>query len=56
MPIAIPLASTRTVFIVFRSLAVPMPQPEPDLALKWKLEAPFLAITEDNIQTTLLTE
>ena len=57
MRIAIPLASKQTAFTVFRSIAVPMPQLEPDLAIKWKLEVlPYLAISEDNMQTAYLTE
>ena len=40
MRIAILLASKQTAFTVFRSIAVPMPQLEPHLAIKWKLEAP----------------
>ena len=42
--------------LVFRSIAVPMPQLEPDLAVKWKLEAPYLAISEDNMETAYLTQ
>ena len=34
MRIAFPLASEQTAFAVFRSIAVPMPQLEPDLAIK----------------------
>ena len=56
MRIAIPLASKQTAFTVFRSIAVPMPQLEPNLAIKWKLEAPYLAISEDNMETAYLTE
>ena len=56
MRIAIPLASHQTTFTVFRSIAVPKPQLEPDLAIKWKLEAPYLAISEDNMDTAYLTE
>ena len=46
MRIAIPLAKKNSAFTVFRAVAVAMPQPEPDLAIKWKLEAPYLAISE----------
>ena len=46
MRIAIPLATKNSAFTVFRAIAVPMPQLEPDLAIKWKLEAPYLAISE----------
>ena len=56
MRIAIPLASKKTAFTVFRSIAVPMPQLEPDLAIKWNLEVPYLAISENNIETVYLTE
>ena len=56
MRIAIPLASKQTAFTVLRSIAVPMPQLEPDLAVKWKLEAPSLSISEGNMQTNYLTE
>ena len=51
MRIAIPLAYT-----VFRPLAVPMLQPDPDLEIKWKVEAPYLAISEDNMETAQLTD
>ena len=40
MRIAISLASKQTAFTVFRSKAVLIPQMEPDLAIKWKLQAP----------------
>ena len=56
MRIAIPLATKDSAFTVFRAIAVPMPQPEPDLAIKWKLEAPYLAISENNKETAFLTE
>ena len=56
MRIAIPLASNETAFPIFRSIADLMPQLEPDLAIKCKLEAPFLPISEDNIKTAYLTE
>ena len=56
MRIAFPLASKQTAFTVFRSIAVPMLQLEQDLAIKRKLEAPNLAISEDNMETAYLTE
>ena len=33
-----------------------MPQPEPDMAIKWKLEAPYLSFSESNDKTAFLTE
>ena len=56
MRIAFPLAPKRTAFTVFRSIAVPMPQLEPNLAIKWKLEALYSEITEDKMETAFLTE
>ena len=50
MGIAFPLATKDSAFTVIRAIAVPMPQPEPDLANKWKIEAPYLAISENNKQ------
>ena len=35
---------------------MPLPQPEPDMAIKWKLEALYLAISENNDKTAVLTE
>ena len=56
MRIAIPLATKDSAFTVFRATAVPMPQPEPHLAIKGKLEAPYLAISENKKETAILTE
>ena len=56
MCITFPLATKDSFFTVFRAFAVPMPQPEPDLANKWKVEAPYLAISKNNKETAFLTE
>ena len=56
MRIAFHLATKESAFTVFRALAVPMPQPENDMAIKWKLEAAFLAISEINDDTASLSE
>ena len=56
MRIAIPLATKESAFTVFRARAVPMPQLENDMAIKWKLEASYLAISENNDDTAFLTE
>ena len=53
--IAIPLATTHSAFTVFRAIAVPMPQPGPDLGIKWKFETHYLAILE-NKETAFLTD
>ena len=54
--IAIPLASRQSSFTVFHAIPVPMPQYEKDKAIMWKTEAPYSAISEDNIETAVLTE
>ena len=56
MTLSIPLASKQTSLTVYRATPIPMPQPEPTLAMKWKTETQFLAISEDNLETALLTE
>ena len=33
-----------------------MPQPENDMAIEWKLETPYLAISQNNDDSTFLTE
>ena len=56
MTLSIPLASKQTSLTVHRATPIPMPQLEPTLAMKWKTETQFLAISEDNLETALLTE
>ena len=56
MRIAFPLATKNSAFTVCCSTAVPMLQPETDSAIKWKIEAPYLAISENNKETASLTE
>ena len=56
MRIAITLATKDSEFTVLRAISVRMPQPEPDLAIKWKLEASNLTISENNRETAILTE
>ena len=56
MRTAIPLETKNSAFTVFRATALPMPQSEPDLAIKWKLGVPHLAISENNKETAFLTE
>ena len=47
MQIASPLSSKQTAFTVFRSIAVPLPQLEPDWTITWKKEAPYLPLSEE---------
>ena len=53
--LAIPLASRQTVFSVYSAETVPMPQPEPQMAIKWSIEAPYLAISEDQMESIPLS-
>ena len=54
--IAIPLASRQTVFSTYQAQIVPMPQPEPRMAIRWVIEAPYLAIPEDQMESVALTK
>ena len=56
MKIAIPLASQQTSFTVFHAIPVAMLQYEKDNVIMWKTEAPYLAISEDNMETAVLTK
>ena len=56
MTLNIPLASRQTVFTLFEAKLIPMPYPDdPQLALKWDIEAPFLAISEDQMESSVLS-
>ena len=54
--LAIPYASIQTAFQVYRPQVIPMPQADPTEAIKWVTEGPYLAISEDSMETTILTE
>ena len=56
MKTAIPLAPRQFSFTVFHAIAVPMPQHKKDRAIKWRTEAPYLAISKDLMETAVLTE
>ena len=56
MRIAISLSTKESAFPVFRAIALLMPQLEPDMAIKCKLEAPYIAISENNDNTAFLTQ
>ena len=42
MTLSIPLASKQTALTVYRAHPIPMPDPKPDVALKWSLEPDYL--------------
>ena len=56
MTLSIPLASKQTALTVYRAYPIPMPHPEPEVALKWSLEAEYLAISEDRMETAPISQ
>ena len=54
--LAIPYASSQTAFQMYRAQVIPMPQADPTEAIKWVTEGSYLAISEDSMETTVLTE
>ena len=56
LTLAIPLASRQTSFHVYSAHIIPMPQQDPKEALQWIIEGPYLAISQDSMETTTLTQ
>ena len=56
LTLAIPLASSQTVFEVYRANVIPMPQKDSVDALQWVIEGEYLAISEGQMETTVLTK
>ena len=56
LTLAIPLSSRTTTFTVYSTHLVPMPQHDPSEALEWVIEGPYLAISQDSMETTTLTQ
>ena len=54
LTLTIPLASRTTAFSTYRARVVPMPQPEPRMAIRWVIENPYLAVSEDQDETVTL--
>ena len=53
----IPLASQQTVFTLFEAKLIPMPFPDdPHTALTWNIEAPYLALSENKLESFVLSE
>ena len=55
LTLAIPLGSSETAFEVYRAHLVPMPEKDPGVALQWKTEGPYLAVSENTMETTVLS-
>ena len=56
LTLAIPLASRQTVFSTYQAQIVPMPQPEPRMAIRWVIEAPYFAISEDQMESVTFSK
>ena len=56
LTLAIPLASRQTVFSTYSAKVVPMPQTEPRMAVRWVVENPYLAISEDQMESMTLSQ
>ena len=56
LTLAIPLASRTTAFSVYRAHVIPMPQPDPRMAIRWVIEAPYLAISELKEDTITMSQ
>ena len=56
LTLSIPLSSSQTAFNVYQAHLIPMPQLDSSEALRWVTEGPYLAISEDSMETTVLTE
>ena len=56
LTLAIPLASRQTVFTTYSAKVIPMPQDEPRMSIKWVIEDPYLAISEDQMESMTLSQ
>ena len=53
----IPHALQQTVFTLFEAKLIPMPFPgDPQTALTWNIEAPYLALSENQLESSFLSE
>ena len=50
------LASSQTTFNVYYAQLEPIPQTEHSEALHWVTQSPYLAISEDSMETSVLTK
>ena len=56
MSMSIPYASNQTAFQINRAQVIPMQQSDSTEALRWVTEGPYLAILEDSMKNTVMTE
>ena len=55
MTMATPFASRQTAFTVYKAIVLPLPQMDEDMAIKWDVEAEYLAVSENLMETSLVT-
>ena len=55
LTLSLPLASTQIAFDVYKAQIVPMPQPEPSDTIQWIIEGSYLAVSQDSMETTVLS-
>ena len=55
MSLPIPLASRQTAFTVCKAIVVPLPQMDEDMAIRWDVEAEYLAVSESLMETSNVT-
>ena len=55
MTMAMPFASRQTAFTVYQAIVLPQPQRDEDMAVKWTMEAEYLAVSENLMETSLVT-
>ena len=56
LTLSIPLSSGQTPFDVYRAQLLPMPQREPSEAIQWVIEGPYMAWSDDSMETSVLSE
>ena len=55
MTMAMPFASRQTAFTVYQAIVLPQPQRDEDMAVKWTMEAEYQAVSENLMETSLVT-
>ena len=56
LTLVIRLSFSRTAFQIYKAVTVPMPQPDPKDASQWSIEGQYLAVSEDSMESTILTK
>ena len=55
MTMAMPFASRQTAFTVYQAIELPQPERDEDMAVKWNVEAEYLAVSENLMEASLVT-